>query len=114
MERRDYAFARWAVESYGAKAVESKIKIARFQIKRGIKFTNPLGWLRDALTRDYQPAKFDGQVLQAHEKARRQRERQERERAEAADKRRKWQAHRDQNPTAAKDAYAAFLRLAGE
>lgn len=114
MEDRDYAFAKWTVKTYGAEVVSAKMQIAKFQSKRGVKFANPLGWLRNALTRDYQPAKFDGEVLKARENARRQRERSERERAEAEQERQKWEGYRDHNPDAARQAYAAFLSLVDE
>lgn len=110
MEDRDYAFAKWAVDSYGARTVEAKMEIARFQTARGVKFSNPLGWFRNALAKDYQPSKFDSQVLKAHENSRRQSEKAEREKVEREAERQKHEKYREQNPDAANNAYQAFLR----
>jgi len=114
MEDRDYAFAKWAVDSYGAQTVAGKIEIAKFQAQRGVKFSNPLGWFRNALTRDYQPAKFDSQVLQARENARRQIEKSDREKVEKEAERQKHKIYREQNPDAATNAYEAFLHSLGK
>lgn len=111
MESRDYAFAKWAVLTYGAEVVVSKIQIAKFQTVRGIKLANPLGWLRNALARNYQPAKFDGEVLKAREMSRLQTERADRERVQTDRDKQEWRGYREQNPDAGKQAYAAFLKL---
>jgi len=109
MEYRDYGFIQWAVEAYGEGFVLEKMEIAEMQKSRGVKFANPLGWFRDALTKDYQPTKFDGDVKKAREKARREIERTQREQAEREAGREEWQTYRDRNPDAANKARAAFL-----
>jgi len=111
MVDRDYAFAQWAVNTYGAEAVLTKIQIAKMQTERGVKFASPLGWLRSALTSNYQPASVDAKIAKLRENIRRQRKRAERENAEAAIDRQTWQGYRDQNPNAAQNAYAAFMAL---
>lgn len=111
MESRDYAFAKWSVHSYGAEVVVSKIQIAKFQTTRGIKLANPLGWLRNALAGNYVPSKYDREVLKAREMSRLQTERADREKAQTESDRQDWTGYREQNPDAAKEAYAAFLKL---
>lgn len=111
MEYRDYGFIQWAVEAYGEGFVLEKMEIAEMQKSRGVKFANPLGWFRDALTKDYQPTKFDGDVKKAREKARRAIERSQREQAERDSDREEWQTYRDRNPDAANKARAEFLEV---
>jgi len=62
---KDRQFVRWAIGKYGAIAVIEKLKIMRFQRSRGVKFTNPLGWLNSALQRDYQPSERDQKKAKA-------------------------------------------------
>jgi len=109
MEDRDYAFVRWTVDAYGAEVVLEKMEIAEMQKRRSVEFANPLGWLRNALTRDYQPAKLDGEVKKAREKARRAIEKTQRENAERDEELEKWKTYREQNPNAANKARAEFL-----
>lgn len=70
VESRDYGFIGWAIKTYGIEAVEHKLNIMKFQILRGVKFTNPFGWLRMSLTKGYQYSQFDTQRMKAEECAR--------------------------------------------
>lgn len=113
MEDRDYAFVKWAVNSYGAEVVLQKLHIAEFQAARRVKFPSPLGWLRSALARDYQHAEYDRQVVKARENSRREIERCKREKIEREAERAKNLRER-KNPNAASEAFKAFLAIVGE
>jgi hypothetical protein len=79
LEPNDYAFIGWCLKHYGVEAVQQKIQIMRFQINRGIEFSNPLGWLRSALTKDYAYSQWDAEVVRGKERARRISEQSRRE-----------------------------------
>ncbi len=80
LEPNDYAFVGWVIKTYGVEVVNEKTQIMKFQLNRGVKFSNPLGWLRNALTKGYGLCKRDTEVLKAEEGARREIERSKLER----------------------------------
>ena len=111
-EPGDYAFIGWCVKVFGAAAVEQKVKIMKFQTGRGVKFSNPFGWLRVALTRNFQYSRWDSEVMKAKERAKRasersrlETERQRRERAEIL---------KNRDPAVAEHWGRKFLELVGE
>lgn len=77
---KDFAFLWWCINTYGAAKVTEKANIMRFQVRRGIAFTKPLAWLRDALRYDWDYAKKDLQKIRGDERAKREIERSNRER----------------------------------
>lgn len=76
----DYAFLWWCINTYGASVVMEKANIMRCQMRRGITFTNPLAWLRNALKQNWGYSKNDLQKAQGDERAKRDLERSKRER----------------------------------
>ena len=75
LEEKDYAFVGWCIKEFGIESVNKKIQIMKFQRSRGVKFSNPLGWLRSGLMRDYGFCKWDSEVMKAKERARKELER---------------------------------------
>ena len=75
LEARDYAFVGWCFKTYGVEIVNEKIQIMKFQRSRSVSFSTPLGWLRKALSGNYQHSRWDSDVAKAKERARRQAER---------------------------------------
>ncbi len=69
LEPNDYAFVGWSIKNYGIDAVMQKLDIMKCQRNRGVSFSNPLGWLRSALNRDYGFCKWDTEVLKGKERA---------------------------------------------
>ncbi len=82
LEPNDYAFVGWCLKEYGIEAVNEKIQILKFQRNRGVKFSNPLGWLRSALARDYRYSRWDCDVMKAKERAEKESERSKLEQAQ--------------------------------
>ncbi len=75
LEGKDYAFVGWSLKTYGVEAVQQKIEIMKLQRSRGVTFSNPLGWLRSALSKNYRYSSWDADVTKAKERARRESER---------------------------------------
>ncbi len=69
LEPNDYAFVGWSLKTYGIDAVQQKLDIMKFQRNRGASFSNPLGWLRSALSRDYGFCRWDTEVLKGKKRA---------------------------------------------
>ena len=69
LEPNDYAFVGWSIKNYGIDAVQQKLDIMKCQRNRGVSFSNPLGWLRSALSRDYGFCNWDKEVLKGKERA---------------------------------------------
>jgi len=76
----DFAFLWWCINTYGAVKVIEKVNIMRCQIRRGIAFTNPLAWLRNALKHDWGYSKDDRAKIEGDKRAKREIERSDRER----------------------------------
>ena len=74
VESSNYAFVGWAIKHYGIEVVNEKLSILKFQILRGVKLSNVFGWLRKALSHDYQYSHFDEQRIQAEAKAQKRHE----------------------------------------
>ncbi len=75
LEPNNYAFIGWSLKTYGTEAVQQKLEIMRCQRSRGVTFSNPLGWLRSALSRNYRYSSWDADVTKAKEKAKKATER---------------------------------------
>ena len=69
LEPNDYAFIGWSVKTYSVDVVQQKLEIMKRQRNRGVSFSNPMGWLRSALSRDYGFSKWDTEVLKGKERA---------------------------------------------
>ena len=69
LEPNDYAFVGWSLKTYGIDAVQQKLEIMKRQRNRGVIFSNPMGWLRSALSRDYGFSKWDTEVLKGKKRA---------------------------------------------
>lgn len=76
----DFAFLWWCINTYGAEKVIEKANVMRCQLRRGITFTNPLAWLRNALKYDWGYAKHDREKIEGDKRAKRGIERSDRER----------------------------------
>lgn len=76
----DFKFIWWCINTYGASMVMEKANIMRCQMKRGITFSNPLAWLRNALKENWGYSKNDLQKVKGDERAKRDLERSQRER----------------------------------
>lgn len=110
----NYMFLHWAAKRYGISAMQGKLDILNRQRARGVKFTNPWGWLRSALSRDYQHNQYDRHVLEAKERSKRAIERSQRESEE-------WRAHvekcnqeREEKPGLADHWGKIFEQMTGE
>lgn len=75
----DYAFLWWCINNYGASVVMEKANIMRCQMRRGITFTNPLAWLRNALKQNWGYSKNDLQKVKGDERAKSELERTRRD-----------------------------------
>ncbi len=82
LEARDYAFVGWCFKTYGVEIVNEKIEIMRLQRSHSISFSSPLGWLRKALSGNYQHSRWDSDVIKAKERAKRETERSKLEQAQ--------------------------------
>lgn len=83
----DFKFIWWCINTYGASMVMEKANIMRCQMKRGITFTNPLAWLRNALKQNWGYSKNDLQKVRGDERAKSDQERTRKE-AERREKQR--------------------------
>ncbi len=59
----------WSIKTYGIDAVQQKLDIMKCQRNRGVSFSNPLGWLRSALSRDYEFCRWDTEARKGKERA---------------------------------------------
>ena len=74
----DWAFFGWAASTYGLEACLEKLNYM-IEHRKQHSITNPKGFFRFALERDYQPAKSIAAKIRADEQARREKERFQRE-----------------------------------
>lgn len=79
VEPNDHVFIQWCCTKYGKEKILQKLDILRRQLLRGVSFSNPMGWLRSALTGDYQYSATDTAKAKGVELAKQERERSQRE-----------------------------------